>query len=161
MVSTIFYEGVRVSQGLIVLFIIPGCKELSSQCLSIGRPTWTKHRSLCTTWYCRWRYWAARGPWKFHMVRKLNAWGTGQATKTDEFSEKIQKGFDPPPHLGKKTLSHFFPNKPCLKPCAIVQNLRYKFLDWKWPPPFGTFPNIHPLWWRHPSLMVVDWRWWW
>ena len=54
--------------------------------------------------------------------------GTGQATKTVEFSEKIQTGFDPPSFWKKNSIA-FFPNKPYLKPCAIVQNLRYKFLD--------------------------------
>ena len=39
------------------------------------------------------------------------------------------------------------------KPYLKVQNLQYKFLDWKWPPPpFGTFPKIHPFWRCHPSL---------
>ena len=39
------------------------------------------------------------------------------------------------------------------KPYLKVQILQYKFLDWKWPPPpFGTFPKIHPIWKRDPSL---------
>ena len=38
--------------------------------------------------------------------------GTGQATKTDEFSEKIQTAFDtPPPHF-RKTMLHFFGSRP-------------------------------------------------
>ena len=37
-----------------------------------------------------------------------------------------------------------------------VQNLQYKFLDWKWPPPFGTFPKIHPLWRRRLSLSFAS-----
>ena len=42
------------------------------------------------------------------------------------------------------------------KPYLKVQNLQYKFLDWKLPPPpFGTFPKIHPFWRRHPSLIVA------
>ena len=33
------------------------------------------------------------------------------------------------------------------KPFLSSQNLQYKFLDWKVPPPpFGTFPKIHPIW---------------
>ena len=27
------------------------------------------------------------------------------------------------------------------------------------PPPFGTFPKIHPIWWRHPSL-IAGWMEW-
>ena len=39
------------------------------------------------------------------------------------------------------------------KPCLKVQILQYKFLDWKCPPPpFGTFPKIHPFWRRRLSL---------
>ena len=38
------------------------------------------------------------------------------------------------------------------KPCLKVQILQYRFLDWKWPPPFGTFPKIHPIWKRASSL---------
>ena len=37
-------------------------------------------------------------------------------------------------------------------PCIKVQNLQYKFLDWKWPPPLEIFPKIHPIWYRHPFL---------
>ena len=76
----------------------------------------------------------------------------GGASKMDEFSEKFQKVFDltPSPHFGKIML-HFFIfmlKKPCLK----VKNLQHKFLDWKCPPPFGTFPKLHLFWYRHPSL---------
>ena len=52
----------------------------------------------------------------------------------------------------KKTLLyHFHAEKALFK----VQNLQHKFLDWKWPPPpFGTFPKIHPFWLsiNHPDL---------
>ena len=33
--------------------------------------------------------------------------GTGDATKTDEFSEKFQMAFDPPPHFRKIMLQSF------------------------------------------------------
>ena len=35
------------------------------------------------------------------------------------------------------------------------KNLQYKFLDWKWPAPFGTFPKIHPFWRRSASLRAI------
>ena len=120
--------------------------------------------------------------------------GRPHVSKSDEFSEKFQTAFDPPPHFRKVTLrfsrqncdksayvhmeehlcilwSYFpwdacstnvqhgnkvktYPKRPfCItfmlkKPCLKVQILQYKFLDWKWPPPppFGTFPKIHPIW---------------
>ena len=41
-------------------------------------------------------------------------------------------------------------------PCWMIQILQYKFLDRKWPPPpFGTFPKIHPFWLAYPSLAGV------
>ena len=36
----------------------------------------------------------------------------------------------------------------------MVQNLQYKFLDWKGPPSVGTFPKNHPFWYRHSSLCL-------
>ena len=33
-----------------------------------------------------------------------------------------------PPHF-RKTILQLFPNKNCLKPCVMVQNLQYQFLD--------------------------------
>ena len=39
------------------------------------------------------------------------------------------------------------------------QNLQHKFLDWKWPPPPGTFPKIHPIWRSHPSLSDKGSQW--
>ena len=56
------------------------------------------------------------------------ALGTGGVSKTDEFSEKFQTTFDPPPHFRKIMLqlcSNFMLKKPCLK----VQNLQREFLD--------------------------------
>ena len=123
----------------------------------------------------------------------------GKVNRSDEFSEKFQTAFDPPPHFRKVTLrfsrqncdksayvhmeehlcilwSYFpwdacstnvqhgnrvktYPKRPfCItfmlkKPCLKVQILQYKFLDWKWPPPpFGTFPKIHPFWKGKASL---------
>ena len=61
----------------------------------------------------------------------------------------------PPPLIFGDFYCNFSKN-PCLKPCIRVQNLQYKFLDWKWPPSlFGAFPKIHHFWYRHPSLRVI------
>ena len=35
------------------------------------------------------------------------------------------------------------------------KNLQYKFLNWKWHPPHGFFPKIHPFWKGHPSLWAA------
>ena len=73
--------------------------------------------------------------------------GTDAATKTDEFSEKLQKAFAPTPtHFRKIILkiSHSFTLK---KPGLKVRNLQQK-------KNFGTFPKIHPFWWRHPSVII-------
>ena len=59
----------------------------------------------------------------------------GDATKTDEFSEKSLTAFD----LFEKSFYFFF-NFMLKKPCLKVQNLQNKFLDWKWPlPPLELF----------------------
>ena len=84
------------------------------------------------------------------------------ATKTDKFSEKFWTAIDFPPSFFRKSYCIFFCKallKVNLKPFINVQILQYKFLDLKWPlppplPPFGTFPKIHPFWYRHPSLRV-------
>ena len=50
------------------------------------------------------------------MPYVMALYGTGDNTKTDEFSEKIQTAFDPPPLI----LGKLF-----LKPRLKVQNLQY------------------------------------
>ena len=64
---------------------------------------------------------------------------------------KIPNGLCTPHPNFRKPILQFLSEKPGIK----VQNLQYKFLDWKWPAspaPFGTFPKIHPFWYRHLSL---------
>ena len=39
-------------------------------------------------------------------------------------------------------------------PVYSSQILQSKFLDWKWPPPFATFPKIHSICYRRPSLNI-------
>ena len=69
--------------------------------------------------------------------------GTGQATKTDEFSEKFQTAFDlpPPTHslIFGKLYCNFLGIMSKKKPIK-VQNLQHTFLNGKWPPfiRFGT-----------------------
>ena len=60
---------------------------------------------------------------------------------------KVTKGLWPPLIFGKSCCT-FSSNVILKKPCLKVQNLQYKFLDWKWvpPPSFGTFLKIHPIW---------------
>ena len=53
------------------------------------------------------------------------------------FWETNPNGLWPPPSFWK-LISKFVSKNPCLKPCTKVQNLQFKFLDKKWPPP--------PLW---------------
>ena len=59
--------------------------------------------------------------------------GTGHASKLDEFSEKFQTAFNPSYHFWKIILQ-FFSENVQKKPFRKVQNLQNKFLDWKWPP---------------------------
>ena len=80
-------------------------------------------------------------------------------SKTDEFSEKFQTAFDPPPSFSENHIAIFSE----IHDRSIVysgKNLQYKFLDWKWPPPppFGTFPKIHPFWRRSASLRGLGGR---
>ena len=56
--------------------------------------------------------------------------GTGHTTKSDEFSKKFQTALDPPPLIFGKLYCNFF-GKRLIKPFIKVQNLHYKFLDWK------------------------------
>ena len=55
--------------------------------------------------------------------------GTDDATKTDEFLEKIQTAFDPSPSFSENHITIFFVNFMLKKPCLKVQNLQHKFLD--------------------------------
>ena len=42
----------------------------------------------------------------------INLLGTGQPTKTDEFSEKFQTAFDPPPSFLENYVAIFFRKRP-------------------------------------------------
>ena len=67
----------------------------------------------------------------------INLLGTGQATKTDELSQKFRIPFDPPTHtspLPTPSPMPFF-GETSKKTYIKVQNLEHKYLDWKWPPP--------------------------
>ena len=55
-----------------------------------------------------------------------NHLGTGQATKTDEFSEKFQTAFDPIPHC-QKIMVQFFSEIAEKIPYMMVQILQHKF----------------------------------
>ena len=63
---------------------------------------------------------------------------------------KISNSMWPPPHF-QKIMLQFFSESVQKKACLKVQNLQHKFLDWKWPPPFRTFPKIHPFWVASPA----------
>ena len=69
--------------------------------------------------------------------------GMGPATKSDDFLEKFQTAFDPPPHF-RKIILRFFSGIHDRRTVYNGKNLQYKFLDWKLP--FGIFPKIHPFW---------------
>ena len=58
----------------------------------------------------------------------------------------------PPPHFWKIML-RFFSGIHDRRSVYNGKNLQHKFLEWKWPPPpFGTFPKIHPFWMCKASL---------
>ena len=92
-------------------------------------------------------------------------------TKTDEFSEHSQLGgiqrcllqsvscFDLSQYNCWKNIPWtlkwlFCINFMLKKPCFKFQNRLHKDMDWKWPPPppFGSFPRIHPFWYPDSSL---------
>ena len=50
--------------------------------------------------------------------------GEGQATKSDDFSEKFQTAFDPPPPSFSETGVAHFSENPCLKSHEKVQILQ-------------------------------------
>ena len=78
----------------------------------------------------------------------------GDDTKTDEFSEKFQTAFAPPPSFSEYHIA-FFSEKSQKNPVyrSKICNI---FLDWKIiPSSFGSFPKIHPFWYRHPSLAIT------
>jgi len=57
----------------------------------------------------------------------------------------------PPPHFRKVMLQIFSE----IHDRSIIyngKNLQHNFLDWKWTPPPGTFPKIHPFWKGKASL---------
>ena len=116
----------------------------------------------------KWKGW----PWKrakkdqhFHLSQ--SGWSLGAlidgpvihflkgriTLKNDEFSEKFQTAFDP--HF-RKIMLRFFSGLHDRRTVYNGKNLQHKFLEWKWPPPpFGTFPKIHPFWLGHPSLIAA------
>ena len=80
--------------------------------------------------------------------------GTPSPSKTDEFSEKFQTAIDPPPSFFGKLYCKFF-----LKFMTEVSSIMAKICNINFwiengPPPFGTFPKIHPFWKGKASLSV-------
>ena len=68
------------------------------------------------------------------------------ATKSDEFQEKFQTAFNPPPHFRKIILQTFFGKRPKKNLFKGPKPTIYIF-NWKWPrPPFWHFSEIHPIW---------------
>ena len=65
---------------------------------------------------------------KFNHVRVISNW--------TEFGWIIQNQLG---SFGVMKLILQFSDNACLKPCIKVQNLQYKFLDWKCPPPLEFF----------------------
>ena len=78
--------------------------------------------------------------------------GTGGGTKTDEFSEKFQRAFDPPSLIFGNLYCKSFSENPCVKPCIKVYNINFWTENDTPPHPFGTFLKIHPFWYHHPAL---------
>ena len=68
--------------------------------------------------------------------------------------EKFQTAFDPPPPSFSENHVALFSGIHDRRSVYNGKNLQHKFLDWKWPPPSGSFPKIHPFWCGHPSLRV-------
>ena len=56
--------------------------------------------------------------------------GMDGPTKTDEFLEKFQTAFDPPPHF-RKIMLRFFSGIHDRRSVYNGKNLQHKFLDWK------------------------------
>ena len=99
----------------------------------------------------------------FDNLDHMNPKGSFPLPKRMNFWKSSKRPLTPPPPHFRKIMLQIFWNIPwkyplCIifmpkKPCSKVQNLQQKFLDWKWPPPpFGTFPKIHPFWYREASL---------
>ena len=57
--------------------------------------------------------------------------GMDDPTKTDEFLEKFQTAFDPPPPHFRKIMLRFFSGIHDLRSVYNGKNLQHKFLDWK------------------------------
>ena len=57
--------------------------------------------------------------------------GKGGYSKTDEFLEKFQPAFDPPPPHFRKIMLRFFSGILDLRSVYNGKNLQHKFLDWK------------------------------
>ena len=57
--------------------------------------------------------------------------GKGGSSKTDEFLEKFQTAFDPPPPHFRKIMLRFFSGIHDLRSVYNGKNLQHKFLDWK------------------------------
>ena len=88
--------------------------------------------------------------------RGTSSLGKDGPTKTDEFLEKFQTAFDPPPLIFGKTCCAFFPEYMTEEAFIMAKICNINF----WigndpPPPFGTFPKIHHFWRCHPSLRCL------
>ena len=87
--------------------------------------------------YCSWRL-------KTLTVTHL---GKLSPSKTDEFSEKFQTAFDPPPLIFGKLCCTFFPKFMTEVSSIMAKICNINFWIENDPPPlFGTFPKIHPFW---------------
>ena len=82
----------------------------------------------------------------------LSSLGKPWCSIIDEFLEKFQTAFDPPPRafFGKNVAIFCYKNfwngnDPPKLASQMLKILQRNFLDRKWPPPlpFGTFPKIH------------------
>ena len=83
-----------------------------------------------------------------------NHLGTDGPTKTDEFSEKFQTAFDPPPSFSENHIT-IFPEFMTEVPFRMAKFCNINFWIGNDPPPLGIFQKIHPFWWGHPSLTVL------
>ena len=61
------------------------------------------------------------------FLASFGGFGTVDSTKTDEFSEKFQNAFDPPPSFSENYIAFFL--KVLIKVAFKFQNLQYIFSD--------------------------------
>ena len=67
----------------------------------------------------------------FHFSLFTFHLGKDGPTKTDEFLEKFQTAFDPPPPHFRKIMLRFFSGIHDQRSVYNGKNLQHKFLDWK------------------------------